>query len=141
MEDMKNFSPDNSNNDKIPFESKNEKSLQKLYNFYVQQSTNEEVLRPTNQVKLKQKKQAAHSPEDLMLSIADESRTIQMPQLDRNRPTQKVKLMLDIDEPSENSQQILTNKHSILSPVIKGSSRGKLPITKSSSLSSLFTCC
>ena len=34
--------------------------------------------------------------QDLMISVADESRNIPMPQIDRNRPTQKVKLMIDL---------------------------------------------
>lgn len=45
---------------------------------YVQNSYEEELQSPQKKTK-KENKQAAHSPEELMLSIIDESRTIQMP--------------------------------------------------------------
>ena len=53
------------------------------------------------------RKRREPTPDDsaLMLSIVDESRTIQMPQLDKNRPTQKVKLMQDIDEGNPESKE------------------------------------
>ena len=66
-----------------------------------------------------------------------------MPSHATNVPTRKIKLMLDTGDVTDGSDftSPRMQKHTVFSPVIKGSYKPKNSATKSSSLSSLLTCC